>query len=414
MISTRMLNHWFILPALALAAALSAAGTAAGAATASIDPQRCFVTPGQPVLTWVHCHEGVSQIRLALLDAAGQVLAEPVTVACGPVDLAAAFPSIWNLRQAAYAQLLDGGGAVGSALVVEPMLTRLPPRTEKALRPDGRTIYTRIVGWGKPVEPPPAPIIAEPPAGAEESNLERIERLEREVDRRRAASAARGESQIEPQLFCGLRLSVDEDVLLHTDHGEIRLAMRPDEAPNTVWNFRALVAGGFYDGLTFHRIVPFRGAEGTRFVIQGGDPRGDGEGGPGWWLPIEPSNLKHDFGTIGMARDDHPDSAGSQFFIALSRDGTRHLDGQYCAFGYAVEGAETIRAIAEVELADVAKGRPAKPPVIVRAELVPAPPRTPGLGRPDAKVEDEISSPSPSTSSPTPKESSPRGGQIPR
>jgi cyclophilin family peptidyl-prolyl cis-trans isomerase len=395
----------------ALGAALSAASIAAGQNAASIDPQRRYVAPGQPVPVWVHCPADALDPRVLLLDERGTVLDGPASAPSGPLDLGAALPAIWNLRQAAYAQLMTGGRATGSALVVQPMLTRLPPRTERALRPDGKTIYTRIVGWGKIIEPPSEPMEIAPAPVEGESNLERIERIEREADRRRAAAAARGEQQIEPQFFSGVHLFVDEDVLLHTDYGDIRLAMRPDEAPNTVWSFRTLVDDGFYDGLTFHRIVPFR-AEGTRFVIQGGDPRGDGEGGPGWWLPNEPSNLKHDFGTIGMARDDHPDSAGSQFFIALSREGTRHLDGQYCAFGYAVDGAKAIRAIADVELADTAKGRPAKPPVIVRAELVAAPPRTPGVGRPDAKVEDEISAPS---ASPPPRSESPaRSGQIPR
>jgi peptidyl-prolyl cis-trans isomerase B (cyclophilin B) len=104
---------------------------------------------------------------------------------------------------------------------------------------------------------------------------------------------------------------------------------------------------------------------------------------------MEPSGLRHDFGVISMARADHPDSAGSQFFICLSRAGTARLDGQYCAFGYAVEGAETIRAVAAVELADVAAGRPVDPPVVFTAELVPSPPRMPGVGRPDRPVIDQ-------------------------
>jgi peptidyl-prolyl cis-trans isomerase B (cyclophilin B) len=127
---------------------------------------------------------------------------------------------------------------------------------------------------------------------------------------------------------------------------------------------------------------------GEPFVIQSGDPTGGGDGGPGYPLPMEPGGLRHEFGVISMARADHPDSAGSQFFICLSRAGTARLDGQYCAFGYAVEGARTIQAIAAVELADVAAGRPVDPPVVVRAELVGAPPRTPGAGRPDGPVID--------------------------
>lgn len=89
---------------------------------------------------------------------------------------------------------------------------------------------------------------------------------------------------------------------------------------------------------------------------------------------------------ISMARDDDPDSAGCQFFICLSREGTSRLDGQYCAFGCAVDGAVTIRAIASVALADASSGRPVDPPVIRSAELVPEPPRSPGHGRPDVPL----------------------------
>ncbi len=98
-----------------------------------------------------------------------------------------------------------------------------------------------------------------------------------------------------------------------------------------------------------------------------------------------------------MARADHPDSAGSQFFFCLSRDGTARLDGQYCAFGYAVDGAATIRAIAEVELTDVSTGRPENPPVILEAVVVAAPPRVPGTGRPDRPVSETRSGPPPAT-----------------
>ncbi|MCH8822184.1 MAG: peptidylprolyl isomerase [Planctomycetes bacterium] len=169
---------------------------------------------------------------------------------------------------------------------------------------------------------------------------------------------------------------------MHTSLGDIRLAMRPDQAPNTAWNFLELCAGGFYDGVVFHRVVPMTIA-GDPFVIQAGDPTGSGNGGPGYWLPIEPSQLPHDFGVISMARDTPPDSAGSQFFICLSRAGTAALDGSYCAFGYAISGSETIQAIASVELADVSSGRPTDPPVIISATLIDSPPRTPEVGRPD-------------------------------
>jgi peptidyl-prolyl cis-trans isomerase B (cyclophilin B) len=230
-------------------------------------------------------------------------------------------------------------------------------RPKPVVRPDGST-YTGIAGWG----PPPAD---EPEPGT--------------------GSDATAEPQ---RVFSGFRVYAERDVALRTSLGDIVLAMRPDEAPNTAWNFRHLVAGRFYDGVVFHRVVPMT-RDGRPFVIQAGDPTGGGDGGPGYPLPMEPSGLRHDFGVISMARADHPDSAGSQFFICLSRAGTARLDGQYCAFGYAVEGADTIRAVAAVELADVAAGRPVDPPVVLNAELVPSPPRTPGEGRPDRPVIDE-------------------------
>ena len=291
----------------------------------------------------------VEQVELALLAADGSLLGPVVAVTPGRVDVSTLLPEVHGLRRACYLQCIAGGEPVGSALVIQPLLSRVAPRTEQARRPDG-TSYTRIVGWG----PPPDEDDAEP------------------VEQPAPVSA-------------GLRVYRDRDVVLQTTHGDIVVAMRPDVAPNTVWNFMHLAEGGYYDGVTFHRVVPLT-RQGHPFVIQGGDPSGTGEGEPGYWLPIEPSEMAHEFGVISMARGDAPDSAGGQFFFCLSRAGTARLDGQYCAFGYAVDGANTIRVIAAVELADVASGRPADPPVVTRAELIPAPPRTPGVGRPDRPV----------------------------
>ncbi|MFM7133679.1 MAG: peptidylprolyl isomerase [Planctomycetota bacterium] len=174
-------------------------------------------------------------------------------------------------------------------------------------------------------------------------------------------------------------------MVFETTAGRIRFVMRPDEAPATARNFVELADSGFYDGTIVHRIVP-ADRNGLPFVIQGGDPTGSGDGGPGYDIALEPSRLRHDFGVVSMARNDWPDSAGSQWFVCLSREATARLDGQYCAFGYAVEGAEAILKIAAGELADPATGRPTKPESIVRAYTVPAFPWTPGLGRPDAPL----------------------------
>jgi peptidyl-prolyl cis-trans isomerase B (cyclophilin B) len=187
-------------------------------------------------------------------------------------------------------------------------------------------------------------------------------------------------------VLTGFRVYPDRDVLVETGFGPIRVALAPEAAPNTAWNFRHLAENGFYDDTTFHRVVHFD-RTGRRFVIQGGDPSGSGNGSAGWDLPMERSSLQHDLGVISMARADHPDSAGSQFFFCLGRPGTARLDGQYCAFGYAVEGDKAIADIADVEIDDVAAGRPTEPPVITRMTLVPAPPQTPGDDRADRRIQ---------------------------
>ena len=130
-------------------------------------------------------------------------------------------------------------------------------------------------------------------------------------------------------------------------HGKkIRIELYPETAPITVENFIKLVQDGFYDGLTFHRVIP-------GFMIQGGCPNGTGTGGPGWHIKGEfASNgvenpLKHTRGVISMARAMDPDSAGSQFFI-MHQDAP-HLDGQYAAFGKVVEGMDVVDEIASVQ-----------------------------------------------------------------
>ena len=127
------------------------------------------------------------------------------------------------------------------------------------------------------------------------------------------------------------------------DGGKIKCELYPDVAPNTVNNFLSLVKSGFYNGLTFHRIIP-------GFMIQGGDPLGVGTGGPGYRIKGEfthngfKNDLKHERGVLSMARAQHPDSAGSQFFVMHAA--APYLDGQYAAFGKVIEGMEVVDAIA--------------------------------------------------------------------
>ena len=118
--------------------------------------------------------------------------------------------------------------------------------------------------------------------------------------------------------------------------GEIRIEFFPEDAPKTVENFITLAKKGFYNGLKFHRVVP-------DFVVQGGCPKGDGTGGPGYTVKAEFNKQKHVRGTVAMARSQHPDSAGSQFYICYGS--TPHLDGQYAVFGKVVSGMELVDRI---------------------------------------------------------------------
>jgi peptidyl-prolyl cis-trans isomerase B (cyclophilin B) len=129
--------------------------------------------------------------------------------------------------------------------------------------------------------------------------------------------------------------------------GQITAELYPDKAPNTVRNFIALASKGFYDGLIFHRVIP-------GFVIQGGDPKGTGVGGPGYSIKGEfksngftANDLKHTVGVLSMARAQDPNSAGSQFFIMVGD--APHLDGSYAAFGKVTSGMEHAQAIAAVK-----------------------------------------------------------------
>ena len=134
-------------------------------------------------------------------------------------------------------------------------------------------------------------------------------------------------------------------VTITMENGDVMKAeLYPEIAPNTVNNFISLVKKGFYDGLTFHRII-------KGFMIQGGCPLGNGTGGPGYCIKGEFSGngfdnpLKHEEGVLSMARAMMPDSAGSQFFIM--HKAAPHLDGQYAAFGKIIEGMDVVNKIAE-------------------------------------------------------------------
>lgn len=129
------------------------------------------------------------------------------------------------------------------------------------------------------------------------------------------------------------------------DGKTIKIALEPQQAPNSVANFKSLAASGYYDGLCFHRVI-------SGFMIQGGCPQGTGTGGPGYRIKGEfaangvDNTLSHERGVVSMARAAGHDTAGSQFFIVHAD--AKFLDGQYAAFGKVVEGMDVVDAIAAV------------------------------------------------------------------
>jgi cyclophilin family peptidyl-prolyl cis-trans isomerase len=135
------------------------------------------------------------------------------------------------------------------------------------------------------------------------------------------------------------------EAVIKTDKGDVVLQFYPEAAPVTVASFLHLARTGFYNGTTFHRVVP-------GFVAQGGDPKSKdpnakdvGTGGPGYNLPAEFNSLKHETGTLAMARSQDPNSGGSQFYICLAPQPS--LDGQYTVFGHVVSGMEVVNAITQ-------------------------------------------------------------------
>ncbi len=124
--------------------------------------------------------------------------------------------------------------------------------------------------------------------------------------------------------------------VLETTKGTIAFRFHPQVAPSTCENFVKLARQGFYDNTKWHRVI-------DNFVIQGGCPKGDGTGGPGWSIAAELSDRKHVRGTVAMARGRHLDSAGSQFYIC--RSALPHLDAQYTVFGSVTAGLEVVDSI---------------------------------------------------------------------
>ncbi len=292
------------------------------AAIGQVIPTRTYYGIERPVPVEIAVPEGAEgelTVRLLTFESA-----EIAKAACepGPANLAAMFEDFWaeeSVQPAVrYAQLFAGDTPVGPAMVLQamrtPELAYLTPQREMRWGASGRFVS-------------------------------------------------------------GIRAYVDKHAVMETTEGDIAFRMRPDVAPNTVWNFLSLADGGFYTDVIFHRIIGERPGR-PPFVIQAGDPRGEGVGGPGYFIDLERSTLPHTFGVLSMARSGDPNSNGSQVFICLSRAGTQGLDGNYTSFAEAVDGAEAILAIESVEVG--LNDRPTDPPAIERVRLVDAPPRGTG------------------------------------
>lgn len=317
---------------LSFRAALAAAIAFASAAHAQLTPDRTYYGIGRAMPMTVRIPPDVGgEATVELLAPITAQVKASASVAAGGIDMAGLFPILWKpqtqptRQDVYYAQLTVGGKKIGPAVVLQPLL-----------EPD----YCAFIDTQT----------AEPKYREGRGN------------------------------YSGIRAYVDRHVVMETSLGSIEFALRPDQAPNTVYSFLDLTGGGFYTDVIFHR-VKARHPSGAPFVIQAGDPlqgrvpRGDpaaGEGGPGFMINLEKSALPHDFGVLSMARTNHPNSAGSQFFICLSREGTSFLDGGYTSFGQAVSGADTIQKIAAVEVD--AADHPKDPPIIKRCRLVDAPP----------------------------------------
>lgn len=291
--------------------------------------------------------EGNAKISLHQWDLPSPIAEASVTR--GGVDMAALFPQLWtDSPRVLYAQLTVDSRPIGPAVVMQPMTV---PSKAMVYSRENRQVWSVDPTTGKP-------------------NFE----------------ARTGEIlySTPPKAFAGFRTWVDQNVVFVTDLGEVEFRLRPDQAPNTVWNLMELVKGGFYTDISVHRVVPKTPA-GAPFVVQFGDPTGSGDGAPGYAIDLEASSLPHDFGVLSMARDDDPDTNGSQIFICLSREGTQRLDRKYTSFAEAVRGTEVILGLAAVET-DLKTQKPLRPPVVESARLIAAAPF--GTSAPPVKPSD--------------------------
>ena len=314
-------------------AAAGVLGAFAAPALSQITPDRTYYGIGRSIPMKIEVpKDAEGEVTLQLIAPATNEVVQSAGAAAGEVNLAEKFPTLWTTSdpRLLYVQLAVGDKKIGAPVVLQALVA--PPYA------------TRVDGAGNP-------------------------------------TWQRG-----PKTYSGLRAYVDKHILLDTSKGEVEIALRPDMAPNTVWNFRGLVEGGYYTEVIFHRIADLNG-DSTIDILQVGDPGAGnpataGSGGPGYCIDLEASTMPHDLGVISMARTPDPNSNGSQIFICLNKSGTSFLDGKYTTFGETVRGADILKLLGAVQTTPQTQ-RPVDPPMIKSARLVDAPPI--GAPQPDAK-----------------------------
>jgi peptidyl-prolyl cis-trans isomerase B (cyclophilin B) len=341
-----------LMPIASLRCIVAAALVLASHAHAQLTPQRAYYGINRAIPMTVAIPAGTTEageVRIDLFDPSS-TRSEPEATApvlAGQVDLATLFPTLWKgpTPRVRFAQLVVAGEQVGPPVALQPLVN---PPTARLVNPKSGEVWYAS---------------GEGDAGNFNWREGRIVWT------------------TEPPVYAGLRADVDKLVRVKTTLGDIDFRLRPEHAPNTVRTFRELVSGGFYTDVIVHRIVG-KLPSGLPFVFQFGDPTGTSMGGPGFAIDLEQSRMEHDFGVLSAARGTDPNTNSSQVFVALSREGTKQLDGAYTAFGEAVSGADAMLAIARVESRN---GRPNDPPVVTSAELIDAPPygkRPPRVVRP--------------------------------
>ncbi len=308
--------------------------------SAQLTPDRLYFGVGQRVVVRVDVPDDfVGEPTIKLHDPRTLEVLHSAAAAKGRVDLTGLFPTIWSDKshKVMLAQLYLDSTATGSPLVLQPLVTP--------------NIAARVN--------PATMLVTQAPEGDDSRVVFEDDRLSTRFAKGEIASAQR-----EEVVFSGLRVYIEQEVVMKTTAGDIVFRMRPDAAPNTAYNFMHLAHNGFYTDIIFHRVVATL-ADGRAFVIQVGDPSGTGSGGPGYMIDLEKTDLQHDFGVLSMARSADPNTNGSQVFVCLSREGTEFLDGRYTAFAQAVSGAQVIRTIAAVPVD--ADDRPLDPPMIIES-----------------------------------------------